>query len=94
MPETTCWLDASYRSATSVAGVFNKIARVKPEWLTDAYRTAAAPKGGVPVVVQGGTQIGTLNQTLGAARLALQTSGATWPTTATTAYDSLSTCEV
>lgn len=57
-------------------GVYNKIARVSPQWLTADYQTKSAAKGGVPVVVQGGTQIGALNQTLGAARLALQTSGA------------------
>jgi hypothetical protein len=57
-------------------GVWNQIAAVEKAWLTEGYQKRAAVRGGTPVIVQGGTQIRTLNQTLGSAGLALQTSGA------------------
>ena len=57
-------------------GAFNKLALVSKAWLAKDYTTSAKPRGGVPVVVGGGTQIGYLNQKLGESGLALQTSGA------------------
>lgn len=57
-------------------GAWNQIAAVEPTWLSASYRQRAAQSGGVPVVVQGGTQIRTLNQSLGSAGLSLQVSGA------------------
>lgn len=55
------------------AGAWNQIAKVAHEWITPQYTQA---RGGVPVIVQGAATIGTLNRVLGAAGLALQTSGA------------------
>jgi len=57
-------------------GAWNQITRVEPQWLTSDYTRQAADRGGVPVIVQGGATIGTLNRVLGEANLALQTSGA------------------
>lgn len=57
-------------------GVWNEIAAVEPSWLTPEYRAAAAAKGGVPIIAQGGTNIRTLNGFLGQYELALQVSGA------------------
>lgn len=57
-------------------GVWNQIAAVEPGWLSESYRQRAARSGGVPVIVQGGTQVRTLNQSLGSAGLSLQTTGA------------------
>jgi hypothetical protein len=57
-------------------GAWNQIEAVTQAWVTDDYRTAAAPHGGVPVVVQGGTNIRTLNTFLGNYNMALQASGA------------------
>ncbi|MBX7096095.1 MAG: hypothetical protein K1X89_00145 [Myxococcaceae bacterium] len=55
---------------------FHQVATVEPSMLTPAYRASAAPRGGVPVLVQGGTKMRDLNEVLGKAGLALQTSGA------------------
>jgi hypothetical protein len=57
-------------------GAWNQIAAIEPTWLTAGYRKRAARSGKVPVIVQGGTQIRTLNQSLGNAGLSLQVSGA------------------
>jgi len=57
-------------------GAWNQIARVAPKWITPECAQASAWRGGVPVVVQGGATIGTINRVLGAAGLALQASGA------------------
>jgi len=57
-------------------GVWNQIVAVDAAWLTQEYKSDAAPRGGVPVVVQGGTNIRTLNDFLGTYSLALQASGA------------------
>jgi hypothetical protein len=58
------------------AGAMNAITRVNAAWLTPAYQAKAQPVGKVPMVVGGGTTINYLNQILGEAGLALQTSGA------------------
>jgi hypothetical protein len=55
------------------AGAWNQIVKVDPKWITTGYPKA---RGGVPVIVQGAATIATLNRVLGAAGLALQTSGA------------------
>ncbi|MGO9838294.1 MAG: hypothetical protein ACLP1X_29290 [Polyangiaceae bacterium] len=57
-------------------GIWNQIVAVLPAWLTDDYKSDAAARGGVPVCVQGGTNIRTLNDYLGKSNLALQASGA------------------
>jgi hypothetical protein len=57
-------------------GAFNKIAKVNPAWLTKRYTDGAKSRNGVPIIVQGGTHIGYLNQKLGESGLALPTSGA------------------
>lgn len=57
-------------------GAWNEITAVETAWLTPEYRTAAAAKGGVPVIAQGGTNIRTLNGFLGQYNLALQATGA------------------
>jgi hypothetical protein len=57
-------------------GVWNEITAVDSNWLTPEYRAAAAAKGGVPVIAQGGTNVRTLNSFLGQYKLALQTTGA------------------
>jgi hypothetical protein len=57
-------------------GAWDQIIGVRSDFVTDAYRTEAAARGGVPVVVEGGASIRTLNNVLGHAGLALQTSGA------------------
>ncbi len=49
---------------------------LREEWLTPDYRAIRRPHGFVPVFVQGGTHISTLNRRLGQSGLALQTSGA------------------
>lgn len=49
---------------------------VASAWLTDDYKSEAAPRGGVPIAVQGGTNIRTVNDFLGRNGLALQASGA------------------
>jgi hypothetical protein len=56
-------------------GLWNQMAAVNPAWLTPTYQ-AAAPRGAVPVVVQGGSNVRTINNFLGGFGLALQTSGA------------------
>jgi hypothetical protein len=57
-------------------GMWNQIAAVDAAWLTDDYKSAAAARGGVPIIAQGGTTIRTLNDFLGTYKLALQASGA------------------
>lgn len=57
-------------------GVWNQLAAVEPGWISEDYRRHAAESGRVPVIVQGGTQIRTLNEILGRAGLALQVTGA------------------
>ena len=54
----------------------NEIRRVRPEWLTPAYRSDRGARGFVPVFAQGGTHISRINRVLGESGLALQTSGA------------------
>jgi hypothetical protein len=56
-------------------GNWNQVSPVDVALLTDDYKQNA-PVGAVPVVVQGGTTIRTLNNYLGSLNLALQTSGA------------------
>ena len=83
-PERLCTLGAKWSMSNVLdpanivldPGAFNKIAKVNGAWLTKDYQDDARPRGGVPVVVQGGTQIGYLNQKLGESGLALATSGA------------------
>lgn len=55
---------------------WNQIAAVSSNWLTPGYQSRAAARKGVPIVVQGGATIRTLNNFLGNYNLALQTSGA------------------
>ncbi len=57
-------------------GAWVQMAAVDGSWLTADYKADAARRGGVPVVVQGGTTIRAVNNFLGAYHLALQTSGA------------------
>jgi hypothetical protein len=57
-------------------GVWNQIADVPSACLTSSYVTSAAPRGGIPMVVGGGTTIRTLNDFLGQNGRALQASGA------------------
>ncbi len=57
-------------------GIWNQMDAVTPAWLTDDYKSDAASRGGVPVAVQGGMNIRTLNDSLGKYNLALQASGA------------------
>jgi hypothetical protein len=57
-------------------GIWNQIAAVPSDWLTDDYKGDAAARGGVPVAAQGGTNIRTLSDFLGKYNLALQASGA------------------
>ena len=54
----------------------NTLLKVKPEWLTPAYRQGRFAEGFVPVFAQGGTQIASINRRLLDVGLALQTSGA------------------
>jgi hypothetical protein len=56
-------------------GIWNQIAAVDSTWLTDDYKADVAPRGGLPVVAHGGTNIRTLNNFLGTYNLALQASG-------------------
>jgi hypothetical protein len=57
-------------------GVWNEIAAVDQRWLTADYQRDAAAHSGVPVVVQGGTNIRALSNFLGKFNLAMQVSGA------------------
>lgn len=57
-------------------GAWNQIASVDPQWITPDFAQETAGRKGVPVVVQGAATIGMINHVLGAANLALQTSGA------------------
>ena len=83
-PERLCTLGAKWSMSNVLdpanvvldPGAFNKLAKVSGAWLTPDYQVDAKSRGGVPVIVQGGTQIGYLNQKLGESGLALATSGA------------------
>jgi len=57
-------------------GAWDQIAAIDSAWATPDYKSDAAARGGVPIVVQGGTTIRAVNNFLGSYGLALQTSGA------------------
>jgi hypothetical protein len=57
-------------------GMWNQAAAVDADWLTDDYKNVAATRGGLPIVVQGGMTIRSLNDFLGTYNLALRASGA------------------
>ncbi|MGD0679234.1 MAG: hypothetical protein ABSC94_27890 [Polyangiaceae bacterium] len=57
-------------------GIWDQMMRADPTWSTPAYVARAQPKGGVPIIVQGGTNVRAMNNWLGKFKLALQTSGA------------------
>jgi FAD/FMN-containing dehydrogenase len=54
----------------------NEIMKVPAAWLTADYAQARSTKGFVPILVQGGATIHSLNESLGEFGLALRTSGA------------------
>lgn len=54
----------------------NTMLKVKPDWLADDYRDGRLAQGYVPMFIQGGTTINSINRRLADVGLALQTSGA------------------
>ena len=54
----------------------NIVLRVKQDWLTQEYRDDRSAQGYVPVFIQGGTHVSSINRRLAQTGLALQTSGA------------------
>jgi hypothetical protein len=57
-------------------GYLNIMLKIRKEWTSAAYQAGRGALGYVPIFVQGGTKVATINRRFGELGLALQTSGA------------------